>query len=693
MKHPRLFLCSLLFLSVTFTQAQTVMFNNDWKYQKGDFPDAVSPEFDDQSWSDVGLPHSFSIPYFAETTFYTGYGWYRKSFELSEKWLADQDVFLDFDGVFQEAEVYVNGHEAGHHRGGYTGFRVDMTPWLNSGENVVAIRVNNLWQATLAPRGGEHEFGGGIYRDVHLVRKNKTHFDWYGISITTPNLDKTASEGYATVSVKADICAADTDITFSVDILDAKGKCVAKEHGSAISSAKGNVEIKLPDVNLWSPSSPYLYTAVYRLYDGRKLLDEESIDFGCRWMEWTVDHGFFLNGEHYYFHGANVHQDQAGWGDAVTDAAIRRDVAMVKEAGFDMIRGSHYPHSPIFVKECDRLGILFWSEAPFWATAGRYQDGNWLANPYPLDSRDNQAFEESVFSQLEDMIRIHRNSPSVFVWSMCNEVFFSTRETQPMIRSLLTRMVERTHQLDPTRPAAIGGCQRPTGENRLDLLGDVAGYNGDGATIPDFIHPPVPNVVTEYNNASSTRPGKYDPVWGSLAHDDMWRGVEWRSGQALWCAFDHGSIFGDNMGQMGIIDYFRIPKRAWYWYRNEYAHIAPPEWPSEGEAAQLKIEASKTRELKADGTDDSWLLVKVCDSKGMELSNSPTVRLEIISGPGSFPTGKSITFSPDSPVLITDGKAAITVRSYKRGRTVIRATAEGLKPATVKLKWKASNTL
>lgn len=134
-------------------------------------------------------------------------------------------------------------------------------------------------------------------------------------------------------------------------------------------------------------------------------------------------------------------------------------------------------------------------------------------------------------------------------------------------------------------------------------------------------------------------------------------------------------------------------KRAWYWYRNEYAHIAPPEWPSEGEAAQLKIEASKMRKLKADGTDDAWLLVKVCDSKGMELSNSPTVRLEIISGPGSFPTGKSITFSPDSPVFITDGKAAITVRSYSRGRTVIRATADGLKPATVKLKWKASNTL
>lgn len=685
-------LACLLALTLTAAQAQTVLFNNGWKYLRGDCLDAESVTFDDRSWDDVGLPHSFSIPYFAETHFYTGYGWYRKTFAVKADWLKTQQIYLDFDGVFQEAEVYVNGTLAGHHRGGYTGFRVDMTPWLHAGDNVVAVRVNNLWQATLAPRAGEHVFSGGIYRDVRLVRKSRVHFDWYGICITTPHLDATAPEGYATVAVEAEVRAAEgataEGLTLAVDLLDASGRRVARQRGVAVVDARGAVSLRLPHVNLWSPATPYLYTAVCRLYNGRHLLDEERIPFGCRWMEWTVDHGFFLNGQHLYFHGANVHQDQAGWGDAVTDAAIRRDVAMVKEAGFDMIRGSHYPHSPVFVQECDRLGLLFWSEAPFWGTFGWYQDGNWQANPYPLDSRDSLAFEQSVFSQLDDMIRIHRNSPSVFAWSMCNEVFFSTRATAPAIRSLLTRMVERTHRLDPTRVAAIGGCQRPIGPDRIDLLGDVAGYNGDGAAIPDFMHPAVPNVVTEYSTTTAVRPGNYDPGWGDLARDDMWRGVEWRSGQSLWCAFDHGSIFGPDMGQMGIIDYFRIPKRAWYWYRNEYTHVAPPEWPVEGDAAQLRLEASQRRGLRADGTDDAWLLVTVCDRDGRPLSNSPTVRLDIISDPGQFPTGRTITFAADSPIRMADGKAAITVRSYSRGRTVIRATSPGLQPAEITLKWK-----
>lgn len=137
---------------------------------------------------------------------------------------------------------------------------------------------------------------------------------------------------------------------------------------------------------------------------------------------------FFLNGKHLYFKGINVHQDQAGWGDAVTDAAARRDVALVKQAGFDMIRGSHYPHSPAFSKACDEEGVLFWSEAPFWATAGEKKDGYWTASAYPVRQEDCKEFEENVLQQLEEMIRIHRNHPSIIAWSMCNEPFLLHRK-------------------------------------------------------------------------------------------------------------------------------------------------------------------------------------------------------------------------------------------------------------------------
>ena len=120
--------------------------------------------------------------------------------------------------------------------------------------------------------------------------------------------------------------------------------------------------------------------------------------------------------------------------------------------------------------------------------------------------------------------------------------------------------------------AAVGGAQRPLGDDRIDKIGDVAGYNGDGANIADFQQPGIPSVVTEYGSTLAERPGKYMPGWGDLARDEGWKGREWRSGQAIWCGFDHGSIFGESMARLGIVDYFRLPKRSWYWYRNEYGH-------------------------------------------------------------------------------------------------------------------------
>jgi hypothetical protein len=245
----------------------------------------------------------------------------------------------------------------------------------------------------------------------------------------------------------------------------------------------------------------------------------------------------------------------------------------------------------------------------------------------------------------------------------------------PQVRELLKKTVALAHQLDPTRPAAVGGCQR----GEIDQLGDVAGYNGDGARL--FLNPGIPSVVTEYGSTIADRPGKYEPGWGDLQQEPF----AWRSGQALWCAFDHGSIAGRKFGAMGMIDYFRLPKRQYFWYRNEYRHIPPPEWPAQGVPAGLKLAADKTILKSADGTDDAQLIVTVVDKNGRPVSNCPPVTLTVESGPGEFPTGPAITFAPDSDIAIRDGRAAIEFRSYYAGKTVIRATSPGLRDAKIKI--------
>jgi beta-galactosidase len=435
---------------------------------------------------------------------------------------------------------------------------------------------------------------------------------------------------------------------------------------------------------LWSPAHPNLYRVRTTVLDCGRVVDEDTSPLGFRWFEFTADRGFFLNGEHYYFKGANVHQDHAGWGDAVTNAGSARDVALVKEAGFDFIRGSHYPHDPAFSDACDRYGLLLWSENAFWGTAGTKAEGYWTASAYPPNPRDQVAFEASVEQQLREMIRIHRNHPAIIVWSMGNETFFTDRELLGKLRGFLGRLVALSHELDPTRPAAIGGAQRPLDENRIDTLGDIAGYNGDGAAIPMFQNSGIPSVVSEYGSTSTDRPGSYEPGWGDLAADDGEAVKPWRSGQALWCAFDHGSIFG-KFGAMGMMDYFRLPKRQWYWYRDKYRHIPAPQWPAAGEPAALKLTADKTTLESVDGTDDALVVVTVTDSQGKPLNNAVPVTLAIESGPGEFPTGATITFAPASDIAIRDGQAAIEFRSYYAGETLIRASSPGLRSDTLKI--------
>jgi hypothetical protein len=644
-----------------------------WKFLLGDDARASDAAFDDGRWQSVDLPHSFSEPYFRSPDFYVGYGWYRRHIRVDAA-TAKKQASLEFEGAFQDAELWVNGKKAGEHLGGYTGFSLDITGDLHAGDNVIAVRVNNLWNGQLNPRSGEHVFSGGIYRDVYLVTTAALHVPWYGTFVTTPKV----SDDAATVDVKTELrndSSTATTVVLKTAILDPTGKQVAeysteqKIDAGALATVDQSGVVSGP--KLWSPETPRLYTAVSRIVVKGVVQDEFHTRFGIRWFTWTADDGFTLNGKHRYFHGADVHQDHAGWGDAVTNAGARRDVAMVKEAGFDFIRGSHYPHKPAFADACDELGVLFWSENNFWGIGGYKADGYFNASSYPSVEADQAPFDAHVLQSLAEMIRINRNHPSIIVWSMSNEPYFSPAAVLPKVRALLAKEVAESHRLDPTRPAAIGGAQR----GGIDQIGDVAGYNGDGARL--FIHPKVASAVTEYGSAKEDRPGTYDPHLRDLAGQPEF---PWRGGQAIWSMYDHGSVAGAE-GTTGIVDYFRLPKGGWYWYRNALAKIPPPEWPVEGKAAGLKLTASSPVIVHADGTDDVQVIVTVVDAAGKQISNTPDVTLEVVSGPGEFPTGKSISFKKGTDIPILDGQAAIEFRSYYAGTTVIRASSPGVPEA------------
>ena len=676
--------------------------NAEWKFKLGSVENGQAVDLDDSQWELAHVPHSFSLPYFLSERFYTGDGWYRKKFNVSNVDFVIRDgrisaepdkgyrYYLDFKGVFQVADVYVNGKLAGHHEGGYTGFEVDFTDQMVNGENLVAVRVNNLWNARLAPRAGEHTFSGGIYRDVSLVVKRDLHVTWYGMGITTPKLE----DGDTSVRVVNEIRnQSDETRTINVEtsIYDPEGNLAAKASKSGIEmtpNALMEVEIVTPqvkDAKWWSPETPNLYRAETVVSNAKTgmIYDRYSDNFGFRTVKWTADQGFFLNGRNRYFHGANVHQDRAGWGDAVSHAGFERDVRYMKEAGFDFIRGCHYPHHPAFADACDRIGMMFWSENCFWGTTGMGGPTIWGgASAYPVEEADQIPFEESVIRSLRDMIRINRNHPSIVCWSLCNEVFFSDGRVMPKVRDFLRRLTKIAHEADPTRLAAVGGAQR----GQVDHCSDIAGYNGDGEYIREYQNPGIPNVVSEYGavgSAMEIRPGKFDAGYESVSHITGKKEYDWRSGEVIWCGIDHGSM-GGRFGWMGVMDYFRLPKRRWYYYREVFGGVKHPEWPVEGTPAKVVLTSDK-KSMFADGTDDVQLIATIMDAEGKELSNSPEVTFRVVSGPGEFPTGRSITFRNDSDIAIRDGKCSIDFRSYYSGTTVIEATSPGLESGRIEI--------
>lgn len=514
---------------------QRELFDQDWRFLLGAGSwrdEARYPKaFDDSGWRRVDLPHDWSIELprradapsgprggFAQD----GLGWYRKHFTMPE--LHEGRLYVEFEGVYRDAEIWLNGREVGVHPYGYSTFLLDLTPFVEPGENVLAVRVDNA----------EHEHtrwysGSGIYRHVWLLTAGPVHVAHWGLSVTTPEVTDDA----ATVAAQTTIVNhSDTDRQLTVlwNVIAPDGKGSASAAIDVTVSAGGSTDARqtltVQQPLRWSPDTPYLYRLETTVSDGDTSLDREATNFGIRTIAYTAEQGFLLNGQPLNMRGGCVHHDCGPLGAAAIDRAEERKIERLKASGYNAVRCAHNPMSPAFLDACDRLGMLVMDEA----------FDVWRAEKIPYDY--HRHFGKWWQDDLDSMLLRDRNHPSVVVWSIGNEV---TERGLPEGAQIARMLADRVRAVDLTRPVTAGVCNvwgegthwhdTDAGFAALDLRGynyrdDV--YREDHERFPDSVI-----IATE---TSPTRQYEY------------WKAVEelpYVVGDFVWTAIDY-------LGEAGV---------------------------------------------------------------------------------------------------------------------------------------------
>lgn len=449
-------------------------FDFGWKFFKGDAPGAQDPAFADAAWRSLDVPHDWSVegPYSQQETAQgslpTGIGWYRKRFRLPESGRGKK-IFIEFDGVFENSEVWINGQYLGKRPFGYIGFQYDMTPHVAFGarDNLLAVKVDNSNQPN-----SRWYTGSGIYRHTWLTTLNPVHVAHWGTFVTTPQV----SENAASVQVKTKIAnegKAVAKCTLVTAILDRDGKAVQTSETSQDVGANGEYEfvqlVKLEKPNLWSVENPYLYKVRSTVRGAAGVEDVYDTPFGIREAIFDADKGFVLNGKRVKINGVCLHHDTGPVGAAVPERMWERRFEILKAMGCNGIRTSHNPMAPEFMDFCDKMGFLVMDEAfDEWRVSKTRNNGY------------TRHFNDWYERDTTDFVRRDRNHPSVVLWSAGNEVgdqaALNGAET---LRQLLTVF----HREDPTRLVTVG-CDRIESEpdsNRARpeflALMDVVGYN------------------------------------------------------------------------------------------------------------------------------------------------------------------------------------------------------------------------
>ncbi len=462
------------------------LFNNGWKFIRDSIPGAEQPGFDDSKWMTVDLPHDYSImnlpgkegpdqigPFSKKSPgngnstgqVIGGTGWYRKSFTLDK---ADEGktVIINFDGVYMESEVWVNGKKAGIHKNGYTPFWFDITSLLNAEgkANLIAVKVDNTG------RNSRWYSGSGIYRNVHLILTHHIHVAEWGVYVTTPLINQSSALTDVAITTRNEsVTEANARVTINIKDKDGRLAGTSKYNivlsGKSENITKKQIEVKNP--LLWSVENPNLYNAEIIIKVNDKLTDSYNQTFGIRSVEITAEKGFLLNGKQVKLKGGCLHHDNGLLGSAAIDRAEIRKIEIMKANGYNAIRCAHNPPSETFLKACDRLGVLVIDE---------FTD-MWESHKNPQDY--SRFFREWWNKDLTDMMLRDRNHPGIIMWSIGNEIPESSTTAGVQIGKQLVELVKT---FDNTRVVteAISEIFTPGGWkntiNAIELL-DVAGYN------------------------------------------------------------------------------------------------------------------------------------------------------------------------------------------------------------------------
>ncbi len=617
---------NLLLLSLTainsWGQEQTL--EKGWKFSREDNPEFSESAYNDAHWQSVTVPHDWAIygPFDMENDIqrtaikqdgqkaaiehtgrtgglpFVGVGWYRTTFDVSTL-TNDKEVFVQFDGAMSNPEVYVNGQKAGEWHNGYNTFFLNITPYVKAKNNTLAVRLNNLTQMS------RWYPGAGLYRNVHIITKNKTHIPIWGIQITTPEV----TNNFAKVVVNTEFVAAKKEaIAAETTIFNQRGEKVAhsSNQATAYTTDKITTELYIDKPLLWDIGKPNLYKAVTKLYENGQLKDEVSTTFGVRTIELKPNDGLYLNGRKIKIQGVCMHHDLGALGAAVNESAIRRQIRTMQDMGANAIRTSHNMPAPEYVRAADELGMLLAVESfDEWAIAK-------VENGYHL------YFKEWAEKDLTNLVKHYRNNPSVLMWFIGNEVEEQSAESGSQVAYYLQSIVQK---LDPTRPVS-NGMDRPQDilRNNMAATMQLAGFNyrpfkyreaykklpqrlflgsETASTVSSrgvYKFPVVRKSMAKYDDMQSSSYDVEHCGWSNLPEDD-WihqEDLPYMIGEFIWTGFDYLGEptpyyveWPSHSSYFGAVDLAGLPKDRFYLYRShwnkeaETLHILP-HWNWEG---------------------------------------------------------------------------------------------------------------
>ena len=565
---------------------QSAVLTVDWLFAKGDVPDAQQIKFDDSKWTKVSLPHTFNSAEEGDGTYYRGPAWYRRAIQLNAL-NPNRRMVLQFDGAASVAEVFVNGRRIGSHLGPHARFRFDITDALVTGRNMLAIRVDNSRSRVVGPLGGDFNIFGGLYRQVALIETDSVHVDLSdhgGPGVYAKASDISPSS--ARVSIDARISnqgRSPAQVQVVSKIVDAEGREVARA-AQSVAVPVGTVRVaklqtRLPSPRLWDGvRDPYLYRIVTSIGDGG---DEVTVPLGVRTFKVDPQQGFILNGKPYTLLGTNLqHSARPGKGNAVSDAEIAEDMAILRNMGSTGVRFAHFQHPPKAYEEADRLGLGVWTEV---GVVGEVED--------------TPEFKANATRQLRELIAQNYNHPSVVMWGMGNEVY----SEDPSVARILQGLHATTKEMDPSRPTVYAHCCQSDDHPKAQVT-DIIGFNRyfgwykdqSGRTMDSWAreyhaaHPNRAFSVSEYGAGASIfhqadPPGEVETTaaWHPEQYQTEYHERNWLDmadkpyihAKFVWVAFDFASAGrheGDRRGinDKGLVTYDRrTPKDSYYWYK------------------------------------------------------------------------------------------------------------------------------